>query len=640
MCGITGFIYSNVEIDLVNRLIAKSLSVIKNRGPDSSDYSVYRELSLSLIHSRLAINDLSDDGAQPMRSISNRYIIIYNGEIYNNAQLAEQLYQKLPSRRGIYFGKSDTRIFLDYIDEFGLHRSLQTARGMFAFCLVDVYKRKLFLCRDPLGEKPLYYAQHLSEFPLVFSSDIRSFYNFVKPKISKQSVKEYLSFGFISAPNTIFKEVRALEPGQLIEYDLDTRSILAVISYDNPTRSQYSRSKPDNTDELEYLLENSIKSQLKSDVPLGVFLSGGVDSSLISWFANKHYSDQITTFNLAFRDLEVADKSLDESPSAKLASAIAGTNHVEIDYTSTQMSDDITHLGKLLPQPFSDPSLLPLQHLFKEASLSGFKVILTGDGADELFGGYYRHRTLPLLSTINRSPLLSSLIKSWLSIPMRYYKHSLSQNKLQKLRSCLSSSYNSEDVYFRSLQLFSDNILPLSHDYAQACNQDTPKSQKLSNKLAMSIFQQYDLRQYLPNNILFKTDLTSMQYGVEARCPFLDHDLTQLAKQYPSSYVNKKFTSKYPLRAILRKYYPNTLSSRYKHGFTSPLTMWFRGKLKTLAYETLNEDILLQQNILNPSIVKQVLDSHTINLNDYSREIWTLLTWQLWFNANKHKFYY
>ena len=383
MCGIAGIIYKNLSEQDIKLNISKMISRIIHRGPDSNGHWIDKNNRIILCSTRLAIQDLSKNGEQPMSSKSERYKIVFNGEIYNFKDLKNEYLQNID-----FIGNSDTEVFLELIEKFGIHKTLSLLDGMFAFALWDKLNQKLYLCRDRFGEKPLYYGKVSGNF--VFASELNSIssLNFFNKSISKKSIDLFLKYSFVPAPYSIFEDIYKLEPAKLLTFDIKNSEIQkseywsAIKSHDvNATKKL---TEKESIQELDNVLNNTISNQIISDAPIGSFLSSGVDSGLISAIMSNQSKRKINTFTVGF------DEDYDETLDARKISKIIGSEHHEINIKKSSLLDTAKSISKYYDEPFSDSSQIPTYFISKFASKK-VKVILSGDGADELFGGYNRY---------------------------------------------------------------------------------------------------------------------------------------------------------------------------------------------------------------------------------------------------------
>ena len=636
MCGIAGFIKSKKENGLNQKTLMMMLKKLDHRGPDFKDYWIERNVFLG--HTRLSIIDVSEKGNQPMVSHSGRFVIIFNGEIYN----FKDLKLKLEKQKKIinWNGNSDTEVFLECIDFWGLTNALKLARGMFAFSIWDKKTKLLTLARDSIGEKPIYYGSFTNIF--VFSSELKAIKSGFKKYLthSKNEMNMMLRFGYVPSPKTIYKNVFKLLPGHAISINEETKIVKQIKWFDLQEEINKSRQKTINYNEnkLHNVLRSAVKEQMNSDVPLGCLLSGGVDSSLITALMQEQSINKINTFTIGF-----TEDLYDEAKYAKEISRKLNTNHHELYVDSKTALDIIPKLPIIYDEPFGDSSQIPTI-LVSQLAGSYVKVCLSGDGGDELFGGYNRHIwSETIFNLLNDSIILQKLIKNiFLRLSPnnwnKFYKalsfllpNALKVNNFgEKLYKILEvANFNSkEDLYIKLIsQIRSD--LPINHQYDEV--------EFFKNKINWSNEFSYlenlmlsDTLNYLPDDILVKVDRASMSCSLETRAPFLDLRVVKEAWQIPiEKKINKK-SGKLPLKNILNKYLPQELIKRPKQGFALPIDTWLRTSLREWA-ENLLDDKTLEENLyFDPKAVKEIWKDHLIERRNWQYPIWNILMLQSW----------
>ena len=635
MCGFTG--YFDPRADHNELIINKMTDSLLNRGPDSSGIFIDKNIGISLGHRRLSIQDLSDNGIQPMRSESNRFIIVFNGEIYNHFKIRDHINNKEQNK--IWKGHSDTETLLSSIEILGLEESLNLINGMFAFALLDSWNKKLFLCRDRYGEKPLYYG--MINNVLFFGSQPKSFKSHPKWKgeISNKGLKEYFHRGYITGQKSIYKGIYKLLPAKYICINLDDINLLNCKNYWKHKKNNFYFS---NTEELinklDKELENSIISMTISDRKIGSFLSGGVDSSLITYYLQKQFSQPIDTFTIGFED-----KNYDETESAKKISNYLGTHHNEVIFNTENILDLIAKLPNIWDEPFSDPSQLPTL-LLSEIATKKVKVAFSGDGGDELFCGYTRYNQgYNIYKFIQNSPnylknsyeFFLRLISSDYSLSFfRLWPELIRPNSIidrtNKLERLLKLS-SSKDFYSELNILFSNEdslFLDQNLDYEK--NLISP-----DNYLDYREYMiERDIMEYLPDDILTKVDRSSMFNGLEVRVPFLDYEFASWARNIPLSLKTLKGKGKWPLKKLLSSKIPNSFFKKPKKGFGIPLNKILNDNLKDIVYEKLSSSKIKSQGIFNDSYIQNMIESHYSRNRRFHNQIWSLLIFQLWFDAN------
>ena len=648
MCGITGFV--NFE-GLVNpdHIIKDMTDVISHRGPDNFGIYLDKKFDIALGHRRLSILDLSNDGLQPMLSSNKRFVLVFNGEIYNYLEIKKLLNSKNIALN--WKGKSDTEVLLESISFFGLYETLRMARGMFAFALFDNLKKKLILVRDRMGEKPIYYGFSHNSF--LFSSELKSFYKFPKfeKKISRDSLNLFFKYCYIPNSHCIYDNVFKLEASTILEIDASSKQInkgkIRKETYWEPKlQKKYKEfSKEDFLVEIENKLSNSVNQQMRSDVPLGSFLSGGIDSSLISCLMQKNSSKKINTFNVKFEE-----NRFDESVFARKVSDTIGSNHHEINVDYKMALEIIPNLGQIYDEPFADSSQIPSFLISKEIKKS-VTVALSGDGGDELFGGYNRYTSVENVNKIlklfpyNSKYFLSNLIRlfsenNWdiinkyiISKISNKYSFSNFGHKLYRLAERINRCSSKIEIYKSFLsENNSDNMIvkdSIDIDIVQQIIQNNNIIEEDFKNFMMNI----DTKMYLPDDILVKVDRASMANSLESRAPFLDADLVELSFNIPSKLKIIKNDKKILLKSILEKYFEKDLFNRPKAGFAIPLAEWLRGPLKSLLYDSINNLKKTNTDILNFELIEKKCKEHSSYQKNYDNFLWSVIIYNNWYES-------
>lgn len=649
MCGISGIWSINPNSKNLLREVEEMAQIMKARGPNNFGTWFDENENIALSHARLSIIDLSESGNQPMISQSERYVMVFNGEIYNHKDLRNFIEKKTNFRK-YWQGKSDSETLLAMIDIVGVKKTLDQIVGMFAFGVWDKYKKKLTLVRDRFGEKPLYWGwDNLNtRNSFFFASDIAAFKalntNF---SINQRSLSEYLKKGYVPAPYSIFNEINQLLPGQLVEINFSNKNYFDIKEYQWwDTFNQINNSRFKFSDEIEAItsleeqLIKTINNQSISDVPLGVFLSGGIDSTLITALLQLQNKNPITTFTVAFPELTSDLKGYNEGDYAKRIANLIGTNHSEIELSTKETIEIITKLPKVYSEPFADSSQIPAYLVCREAKKSGINVALSGDGGDELFGGYNRHVFAPLLQkNFSKLPKYLRNISSNLILNFPSKLTSLSAEKLEKICFILRESETLESVY----EVLTNNW----SDLTKILNKNSYLSDDFLLRQAPSFEEKImleDLLSFLPNDILVKMDRASMASSFESRAPYLDHRVARIAWSMPINMkikiVDSKRIGKWPLRKILEKYVPNKLIDRPKSGFAVPIGNWLKSdkNLNDWANDLLDENKIKKQGFLNHNEVKNTWKNFLSGKERSNTKVWTLLMWQAWLNEwfNNH----
>ena len=635
MCGIAGiFSKNNGQYFLVDEAIRMSDS-LAHRGPDESGIWYESDYSCVLSHRRLSILDLSKNGSQPMISKSNRFVICYNGEIYNT----EELLKNCSSSSLVIRGHSDTEIILELFEKYGLDSIIPKLIGMFAFALFDRKCKKMFLCRDRLGIKPLYWGILKNE--LIFASELKAF-NFkrsFKKELNTDVISNFLRHGYIPTPNTIYKNVNKLEPGKLLEIDINKFSPSINSFWDLPQiikkrslKNNYNNEELIN--DLDNLLNDSISRRMVADVPVGAFLSGGVDSTTVSAIMQKNSKKKIKTFSIGFEE-----SSYDEAHFAKKIAKRLQTEHYELYLTSKEAQKFIPDIPKYFDEPFADSSQIPTYLISKMASKS-VKVALSGDGGDELFMGYNRYQIANNLNWILNLPnffkkFIMQIIKlgsinQWNTISKVFsnrFVPSQLGDKLYKLAKILKE--DDSDFY---------RLLISSFDYPDDFLINGKERKGLVWKNNFDTFlscyveklKLLDTMTYLPDDILTKVDRSSMAVSLEVRVPILDHRIVEFSWMLPKEIQLKNNQSKWILRQVLKKYVPEKLFTRPKMGFGVPIDSWLRTDLKNWASHLLSDEVFMKYELLKKDDIQLMWKQHQSNEKNLQYPIWNVLMLHSW----------
>jgi len=664
MCGIAGLISSRQKSEsLLKENIILMTEKIKHRGPDGSGIWIEPKLNLALGHRRLSVIDLSNAGEQPMTSPSGRYIISFNGEIYNHIDLRKKINFK--NKNFFWHGNSDTESLLAMFDLFGIDKTLIELKGMFAFAVWDKKTNFLTLARDRFGEKPLFYGWSKENF--FFASELKSFTNLrdSSNSVSRKALDYFLRFMYVPAPLSIFKNIYKLEPGSMLQINCSkfpevlsedkiifTKSSIdfifskwwdidSCLSCKDNIQEKYSSK--DHLENVEKLLSSSIQRQLIGDVPLGAFLSGGIDSSLVAALMAKHSKKKINTYTIGFES-----KKYDESIHANNVAKSIGTNHHEEIITASTATDVIPKLPIIFDEPFADSSQIPT-YLVSHFAKKEITVALTGDGADELFGGYNRYTQaakswdrlykLPKFSRTFLGNILSHIPHSALDFggnmlnklgygSRNYFRFA---DKIRKASFYLTEMSDLNDVLANPVSEWpiGTTLVKGAPDQIENFNlRNTEIFEKInSTEIKMMVL---DCKTYLPDDILCKVDRSSMSNSLETRAPFLDDNLAEYAFNMPLELKIKENTGKVALRNILYKYVPKKIIERPKMGFAVPVSDWLRGPLKDWARNLLDEKKIEEQGYLFPEIVSHIWHQHQSGKFDHSAKLWAILTFQSW----------
>lgn len=633
MCGIAGF-YNSKNIQNPNQLIKQMLDCIRFRGPDNQNTYVYDKYQTTLGHNRLAIIDLNERANQPMKSINERFEIIFNGEIYNFLELKNELENKFLLK---FKTKSDTEVLLEGISNFGLEECMKKTEGMFAFALLDKKEKTISLVRDRFGEKPLHYFFKNETF--AFSSDVRSFYyldNFSK-NINLNSLNNFLKYSFLDGSQSIFNDTYKVLPGSILTFSIDEIKLSEKKYWSSIPKKYDNLNTSDDNDiinKLDSLIFQTIKKSSLTDKKLGCFLSGGVDSSLITSVYSSFQNENTKTFTAKI-DIQGKQKIYDESLSAKKIANYLGTDHYEIHINEEQLFSAVDDLEDIFSEPFGDSSAIPTYLISKEIKKNA-DVAFSGDGGDEIFGGYYRYNQG---YNIWKRSSDNSLIKYLLN----FYSNKINttfnlesfysdfDTKINKLKSIVNLR-NVDEYYFKLL----------SSDYNQTFIDDklSQESQKkIQDIMKLNISDQkkiilLDLNFYMQNDILNKIDRTSMFCSLEIRSPFLNHKIYDFVNSIKDSIFFKNKNGKYLLKKILSKYLPIKLFHKPKHGFEVPVREWLLGSKKTQYKEIIFENNNEMNNIFDKKKIELYWKKFEEG-NDFSKFFWNVLVFKKWIRKLK-----
>lgn len=620
MCGITGF------IDFTKRCEENTLNSMRDsityRGPDDfgSKYISAEDYNIGLAHRRLSIQDLSSLGHQPM--VFENLTIVYNGEVYNFKQIREELEQLGYS----FISKTDTEVILKAFHAWGV-KCVDKFRGMFAFCIYDKAKEKIYIFRDRAGVKPLYYYKNEGLF--LFGSELKSFHKnqYFKKEIEKEVLPLYFRFGYVPSPYSIFKNCWKLKAGYYLKYKIDEDMLEEICYWD--LKDFYEKEKSTLNEEetlkkLENILKESFALRMISDVPVGVFLSGGVDSSLVASLLQHNNKSKIKTFTIGFEDGE-----FDESYYAKQIASHIGSEHTMLKCSSSQMLDLIKELPYLYDEPFGDSSSIPTMLVSKLAK-EKVSVVLSGDGGDEAFVGYTKYFALNKVQ--NMSGVKKSFVKILLILlnekrvellnnllPKKYRQKNI-KDKYSKFKNAFFAK-SFEEMFFNASSYTNSNILKVV-----SSNNSIPKS----NLDFLSHMMYTDYKTFLCDDVLTKVDRASMFYSLEAREPLLDHKIFEFAATIPNSLKYKNQEGKYLLKKILYKYVPKELIERPKSGFQVPLEKWLRDDLKELVNKYLSYEQLSKSDIYNIDEVLKEVDNLNKGIGVNFSLIWFILMFEMW----------
>ncbi len=650
MCGFAGLIdfTRSTSRETLLGVVAEMATALQHRGPDSSGVWVDEEVGVALGHRRLAIIDLSAAGHQPMVSGDGDRVLIYNGLVYNFAELRSEL--EAVGRR--FAGRSDTEVILAAIAEWGLEAAVSRFIGMFAFALWDRRHRQLHLVRDRLGIKPLYYGRlgsNAGSNLFAFGSELKAFRahpSFDQP-IDREALTLFMQRNCIPAPHSIYRGIYKLTPGHMLTLSLDDREIPSSKPYwtlrdavENGTRDPFRGTEQEATDELEALLRDAIRRRLVADVPVGVFLSGGIDSSVVTALMQTESSQPVKSFTIGFDD-----GAYNEAADAARVARHLGTDHRELYVTPADALAVVPKLATIYDEPFADSSQLPT-FLVSQLARSEVTVALSGDGGDEMFGGYNRYLwNQRIAKRVERWPAwlrqLSSRTLTALS-PARWdslFAHlpgAIRQrnpgDKLHKLAPILEAN-GAAEMYARQVTHWPNaSSLVIDGGMPQTAATDRAAWAAVDDFVDQMMY--LDGISYLPDDILTKVDRAAMAVALEARVPILDHRVVAFAWRLPQATKIRNGTGKLPLRRILERYVPSELIDRPKMGFATPLHDWFRGALRDWMEALIDERRLEEEGFFDPKPIRTAWADHLSGRRNCQHELWDVAMFQAWHEAS------
>jgi asparagine synthase (glutamine-hydrolysing) len=644
MCGIAGFVNSSHGLSRpeLEELALKMVSTLRHRGPD--DYGVWADpaAGASLGHSRLAIQDLSAEGHQPMQSADARYVLTFNGEIYNFYNIKSDL-----ERAGHTFrGHSDTEVMLAAFCEYGIQPAIEKFTGMFAFALWDRQERALYLARDRAGEKPLYYGWNRGIF--LFGSELKALRAFphFRGDVDSQALALYMRYSYIPAPYSIFQNIFKLPPGSILKLtaaDFENQETPAVVHYwslwsaaERGLTHPFDGDAPAAVDRLNQLLNESVAMQMVADVPIGAFLSGGIDSSVVVALMQAQSRRPIKTFSIGF-----ANAQYDEAPFAQAVAKHLGTQHTELYVHPGTLLEAIPRMAQIYDEPFADTSQIPTV-LLSELARKHVTVSLSGDGGDELFGGYNLYqKTEQVWNNMRRIPhpvrnqlatLLAHAGRIGVEIQIRIWREPRLSKRVFRLSELLRASKDRQ--LYELLIAQSRNLKEWVREphIPSSLNAAVPWDSlpELRHRMMFN-----DFVRYLPDDVLVKVDRAAMSASLETRIPLLDRRIIEFAWSLPSHFKQRFGQGKWLLRQVLHRYVPRELVERPKQGFAAPVEGWVRTDLRPWAEELLNESRLRQNGFFQERNVRRKWEDHLSGKGDWGRPLWNVLMFQGWLEAQK-----
>jgi asparagine synthase (glutamine-hydrolysing) len=648
MCGFAGLLAEGQGTDM-EPVVSAMTETLRHRGPDDDGVWFDASAGIGLGSRRLAIVDLSPLGHQPMSSASGRYVLAYNGEIYNHTTLRGEL-----EGMGFRFrGRSDTEVLLAAVERWGLLGALERSNGMFAFALWDRQERRLHLARDRMGEKPLYYG--FVGNTMVFASELKALraHPSFAPEIDREALASFLRYKYVPAPRSIFRGIRKLPPGSYVSLAQGMSILPEPIRYwslaevvDRGVGEATTVDGTDATEELDALLRDAVRIRMEADVPLGAFLSGGIDSSTIVALMQAQSRDPVRTFTIGFHDA-----TYDEARHARRVAEHLGTDHTELYVTAEEAMSVIPRLPGIYDEPFADSSQIPT-FLVSELARRTVTVSLSGDGGDELFGGYNRYVWAPQLwRRFGRFPpvVRRAIIGALLLVSPRGWdvlgkglspflatrmKQSNQGEKLHKLALSLRSD-DADGMYLSLVSHWQDPstlVVGDGFDGRISTDDDGPAHMQLPARMMY-----LDSVTYLPDDILTKLDRATMAVSLEGRVPYLDHRVVEFAWRLPFQMKVGEAKGKRILRQVLDRYVPLELVDRPKWGFGIPLGGWLRGPLREWAESLLDQRRLRDEGFLKPEPIRAAWREHQAGRRNRQYELWDVLMFQAWLESIRSK---
>jgi asparagine synthase (glutamine-hydrolysing) len=649
MCGITGFWSEGARGSGTSDDLRRMTDALQHRGPDDSGVWVDPDTGVHLGHRRLSIVDLSPDGHQPMVSHDGRYVIVFNGEVYNFADLRREL--TAGGDAPPFRGHSDTEVMLAAITRWGLEAAVRRFVGMFAFALWDRRERVLHLVRDRLGIKPLYYGWVRGAF--VFGSELKALgeHPGSDREIDRGALALFLRHGYVPAPHSIYRGISKLAPGTILSLPAPSERRQPVPFWEARAVAEagvarrFAGTPEEGVEELDRLLRDAVRLRMVADVPLGAFLSGGVDSSTVVALMQAQSDRPVRTFSIG-----VHEGGYDEAPEARAVAEHLGTDHTELYVTPQDALGVIPHLPEMYDEPFADPSQIPT-FLVSRLARRDVTVSLSGDGGDELFAGYNRYtwvkRIWDVVGRLPRSAraglggaLMAVAPETWDRWHGRLepvlpgaLRHRYPGDKLHKLAQVLTA--DGPDAMFYSLISYWKNpsSVVIGGTEPPTALTDPAARARIGDLVERMMYA--DLVTYLPEDILTKVDRASMAVSLEARVPLLDHRVVEFAWTLPLALKVRDGQTKWPLRQVLYRYVPRELIERPKAGFGIPLDTWLRGPLREWAEDLLSEDALSRDGFFHAGPIRDKWRQHLAGTHNWQYLLWHVIMFQAWLRGSR-----
>ena len=623
MCGITGIFAFNQIGSFYMINLGKSMDSLSHRGPDGR--GTFVDDLIALGHRRLSIID-TENGRQPMRDITERYVIVFNGEIFNYQELKKQLIEKFNYS---FQSHSDTEVLLAAYINWGAD-CLTKLNGFFAFAIYDKQAHEIFVARDRLGVKPLLY--YIDEDKFIFASEMKSVLSYNIPRnVDLASVRQYFTSGYIPEPNSIFTDIKKVEAGSYLK--ISKSGIVQKKYYELPktTNPTATVSFEQAAVQVKELFAQSIKDRLVADVPVGAFLSGGIDSSIVVAEASKQI-ESLNTFSIGFKDAAL----FDESKSAELVAKTFQTNHTSIVLGTKDLADNIMDCLESMSEPFADSATLPLFVLCKKVAPS-IKVVLSGDGADELFGGYNKHKAEWMVKNPSNKVKLAKAFEPIIKL-LTANRNTAWGDKIRQIQKLINGAkLNDSERYYLWCSIFPANQLLKLFDTKFEGKQEYEKRKTgilhrfKDKKYDMNQVLHTDMDLVLGSDMLHKMDSMSMANGLEMREPFLDNRLVEFVMSLPATYKVRDGDTKAVLKEAYKTELPKEILSKSKHGFDVPLSILFSKELKEwIINELLNEKLIADQQIFNWNYIKIIREAINKNGNLDELHIWSIIVFQFW----------